>query len=63
MDKPLAYLRNLRWVIPRFCVISVGNELARFWLDVCPRHPGAMWAGPVAPLVVWVRLDEPVHMT
>ena len=46
-------------MIPRFYDISVGNELARFWLDVCPRHPGAMWARPVAPVEVWVWLDEP----
>ena len=29
---------------------------------VCPWHPGAMWARPVASLVVWARLDEHVHM-
>ena len=49
--------------IPQFYEIFVGNELAWFWLDVCPRHPGVMWARPETPFAVRVRLDEPVHMT
>ena len=52
--KPVA--PRVVWVIPMFHDISVGNVLARFWLDVCPRHPGAMWAKPVAPVEVWFGL-------